>query len=290
MIQTILLLAAMLSPACSMIVTCSFRELSFSTVGIRYSCNIDGIQNPEIVEVTKIVGTHLSGRSNIDVEGFLRNNAGFLFVPFPRSLETFFPNLDAILLWSVGLTSISSGDLLPWPKLAYLSIYDNSIQTVDGDLLQNSLKLRHVNFDQNLIRNVGVGLLSNLNELEYVNFNRNPCINAVATSPQSIESLKVQLIAQCPPMEELETTTVTVSTTTADSCAANLCSINDEVEDLRAVAEELRLFAMEQAKRIEELSLFAMQQVNTNDEQAKRIEELEKNVREMSSNPCSCSP
>lgn len=148
-------------------------------------------------------------------------------------------------------TTISAGDIAPWPNLAVLIVNDNAIAQLDGDLFQQSPRLAFIDFQGNLIENVGANLLSNLNELTFVSFINNPCINEFATTPYQIESLRVQLLTQCPPLDE----PTEEPETTVETCTAR-CSIDDEVDDLTALAEE----------------------------QALRIENLEEVVRELTAN------
>lgn len=220
-----------------------------------YTCRVAGVLNPEVAEVTQILGIHVLGRSNADVKGF-RMLYDETFSALPRNLENFFPNLEALDFNHGGLTSISSDDLAPWPKLSVFIVASNKIETLDGDLFQHSPKLTWISFYNNLIRNVGANLLSNLNELKFISFRNNPCISTGAETPDEIESSKAQLFLQCPPLEEPETATVTVSTT-ADPARGS----RSEVDHLRDITVD----------------------------QSRRIETLEKTVRVMGSNPCSCS-
>lgn len=201
-----------MSPAYSLIISCHFID-DWSVVGDRYKCIVAEVLNPEIVEVTAIRGAHSSGRSNIDVESFEVTYDGVIGA-FPKKLETFFPNLIDIRLAKSGLTTLSSADLTPWPKLKAFTAHHESIKTIDGDLFKNSPSLTWINLSDNLIRNVGAGLLSNLNELEHINLANNPCTNSYARTPKEIEDLKVELISQCPPLGntgELEISTVAVN-------------------------------------------------------------------------------
>lgn len=284
-----LLLFAIASPALSVDIKCNFSTFTWTFLNSQiYTCKVVEIFNPELDDVSQIFGNHQPGKTNADVIGFDVENSHF-FTVIPRNIEKFFPNLIAFELSNGRLTSVSPIDLAPWKNLTHFRAAQNKIETLDGDLLQNSLKIFYLSFRDNLIRNVGAGLLSNLSQLTSVFFRNNACISLDGTTPQGIEKLKSSLLTSCPPLttpkapetttvttsREPDTTTVSVLPTTEDlgQCQAR-CSINDEVNDLKTIAEQ-------QALKIDQQNALAK-------EQAQRIANLEMSVRELASSPCSC--
>lgn len=152
------------------------------------------------------------------------------FSKLPRNLHKFFPNIDAIQISNGALTSISAADLAPFPNLMLFAAELNQIETLDGNLFQNTPKLIWVQFNNNLIYHVGANLLSNLNKLQFAYFGNNPCISITAESPQQIEKLKTELIKKCSSFAT--TRTPVLLTTPADQCG--------EVKDLNALVEDQR--------------------------------------------------
>lgn len=141
----------------------------------------------------------MNGYDNSKVAGIYAANSGTIYSPnFPKHLERFFPNLIAIQIRFGGMTTITSNDLAPWPKLIVISLRDNKFETLDGDLFQYTPDIAWIEFHDNILRNVGANLLFNLNKLVSVNFLRNGCIDFLAGSAQQIVSLKTQLLMQCP--------------------------------------------------------------------------------------------
>jgi len=201
MVQTLLLFAAIATPAFSVVIECEFGDWPFNAFGWQYPCEVIGLKNLYISEVTEVNGNHMNNRTNADVEVFWSdgNKTGVenSLLTFPKNLEKYFPSLFVIYIGGHRLTKIASEDLAPWPKLTVLSLYDNRIKKLDADLFQHSPKLATANFGNNLIKNVGAGLLSNLNELKEANFRGNPCIEFSAYAPQAIEELKGKLLSQC---------------------------------------------------------------------------------------------
>lgn len=212
------LLFAIASPAYSASISCEFVNKSWGIDFTIYTCEAFAVQNPEVDEVTEILGDHLTGLSNDDVVAFSEIDYR-LFSKVPRDLERFFPNLVALRLQWTGLTTLSSEELAPWPNLEYLDVSINDIEELDADLFQYSPKLRWISFEGNSILKVGIGLLSSLNELTYINFLNNPCINVQAYTPELIENLQQQLLTQCQSVDTTEESpnTVTVASTVLDT-------------------------------------------------------------------------
>lgn len=280
-------------------------------VSKRYACEIVEVQNAQVPEVTQIIGNHSLGFNNSDVEGFYTYRNDF-FTVFPRNLGKFFPNLVAVIIARGNLATVSSDDLAAWSNLTLFSLRENRFETLDGNLFQHSPRLAWISFFNNLINSVEGNLLSNLNDLTYVDFKNNSCINTLAETPAAIEALRNQLYTQCSTVTTTASTTrltTPILTTTLESCTAR-CSLNDEVDDLKALTVELKALAEQQAKlideqkalafeqgeRIEEQRVLAEQQAQQildqrtfSEEQAKRVENLEATVRELTTNPCSCN-
>lgn len=162
-LKKVLMLFAIASPAYSVVIICRFQNLDFAVIGSQYGCDVGEIQNPEVAEVTQIIGNHTSGRTHNDVKIFdSYDQKEFLF--FPKGLQRFFPDLQGFQIMESEITSISSADLASWPNLVAFGVIYNKIETLDGNLFQNSQKLQLIIFSNTLIQNVGLNLLSNLNE------------------------------------------------------------------------------------------------------------------------------
>jgi len=267
-VQTLFLVAAIVSPALSVVIRCEFYDWEYIIVGTRYTCNV----------IELVIGTHVTIHSNRNVEGFYSsgNAVENPFQTFPEDLENYFPSLVLISIPDHRLTEITSNDLAPWPKLAVLNLKGNQIKTLNANLFRNSPKLRWISFDRNSISNVGAGLLSNLNELKQADFDNNPCINFSANNPQALIELKCKLLTQCPRFETTTTTTPAPR------------SIYEEVDRLRTLVEEhankidkLNAITSEQKVAAEDQARTAAKQAQTMNEQTRRIESLERNVRRL---------
>lgn len=291
-----------------MVLKCSFGHFSWTVVGSRYTCFVASLLNPEFAEVTDVVGNHTSGLGHNEIEAF--HLKGKDLTVFPKSLEVFFPRIILIDLINNQLTSISSKDFAPWQNLKFFSAQSNKIKTLDDNLFENNRNIAYLDFSYNLITNIGKNFLSardsELNELTFVDFRHNLCIDMQAQTPQQKEELESKLLAQCPPLEAIEeTSTITISSTTRDSCNVR-CSMNSEVDDLEALSraqagnmekldlksQSLETLAIKQAKTIEDLLLefdSAKQEINRLRESFTKHEEKVESLEKIIEN-CQCAP
>lgn len=210
----------------------------------KYACEVTEIKNPEHVEVTEVLGEHLNGKPNSDVEAFFLMEKSLRF--FPKKLDTFFPNIMIMKVSGNQITSISPEDLAPWSNLRIFFAESNRIETLDGDIFKYNLNVSQISFQHNSIIQFEHKYL---NALESADFRDNKCIDNFAheSSSLTIEELKAKLLAQC-------------------SCTAR-CSINKEVDELGTTMSE-------NAKKMEELVSKALSIGTLVAKQAKTIEDL----------------
>lgn len=235
-VDKVLLLLAIVSPAYSVIIDCTFQQnTTWVVLGEVYTCNVQSIENADVGEVTEIIGDHVVGLTLLDVLGFSTNGRN-IFATFPRNLETFFPNLIGLGIWGGELSSLTAEDLAPWTNLTELYFSENRLTNLDANLFQNAPRLAHITLRDNLIANVGVGLLSNLPELGYINFNNNTCIDTFAYTPEAIDDVRAELLENCPPIDGSDTSTIS-STVDSDQCSAERQA--ERIENLQAAVREI---------------------------------------------------
>lgn len=220
------------------------------------------ISNEHERTLTSVTGTHLPSMTLEDVT-FL-SISQLKSTQFVSGIDKFFENLRGFDVIDSDLAEISAEDLEPFPKLVVLNLNINKLTSLDGDLFKFHPGIQWIGFMSNALKNVGSDLLSGLNSLTSANFQSNPCVNFWATSHLQVETLKQHLANGCPPLLTSTTapTSSTVSTTTTTQAGDGECSaackdlLEQEIIELRTSNE-------------------------------RRFEEIEKTLREISSNPCS---
>lgn len=182
---------------------CSLMNFNWKYGGTVYECFVskEGVTLLNVpMTLQSVTGVHIKGQFNSDVTA-LRVFQEPVLKKLPKKVERFFPHLISYRWMFGALTSVSAEDFRPFPKLKVLSLGNNNIVTLDGDLFKYSPSLAHIHLWNNLITNVGKDLLASTDVLETVNFKNNTCINYEASTPRQILNLKRGLILNCPPLD-----------------------------------------------------------------------------------------
>lgn len=280
--KLILLVFLFSQPIASLNIECDFYMEIILDLGVpptRYVCSVVSVLDLDNVNVQRISGRHMIRRddSNVEVIEFNRINE---LTFFPGNIHQFFPNLIAIKFERTGLTSLSSENLRDFPNLLLFSVVHNNIVSIPANLFQNNRRLQHLTIDNSpVLESIGENLLGRLIDLNVASFRNNLCISDVARSRNAVIRLNDILHIECPFRGE-ETTTSTTSTTSSttrnpseiDYCPAS-CS-----DKIACIADEFETGFAEQ-KLINERLEEAQQQ------NAARIQELEKIIREINVRP-----
>lgn len=246
----ILVIIASASEVYGVIFDCNYVFETWAVLGNVYVCR-PNVSNTDGNTLNAVTGVHVSGRSNEDVRVVFVNDQNLSHVP--PNLVDFFPNLGGISWRRSNLLKVSADDLKSLPGLMFFRSLFNPLVSLDGDLFQYTPNIQNVAFHNNSLEHVGYDLLKDLTGLNHADFSDNPCINVFATTPQVIRDLKMNLSIQCPPLS---------TTTTSDVCSAGC------VDHIDATQNEV---------------------LNEVQELRERIFALEKQLKELSASPSSCS-
>jgi Leucine rich repeat len=144
--------------------------------------------------LTKVSKNHNKGKKNEDVIALNVENGTMHRIP--KSIEKFFPSLQALRISKVRLQSIASDDLKAFPGLKVLCLWANELKTLDGNLLAYTPDLEFMNFGSNQITHIGPNFFAPLTKLVAAYFEENTCINN--TLPFGIDEVKFEIAVKCP--------------------------------------------------------------------------------------------
>jgi hypothetical protein len=269
---TVLTLLLSVSSIQSLKIECFFRMHSFG-VNSEYVYSCDGRlvsdDNPGVI--TEIVRNHRFGFTDDSVEAF------FLYLAelnsIPQNISDFFPNVKAFDFGSNEIVAISASDLQPFPELVYFSVAGNRIVSLDSDLFIHNSKLVTINFGDNHLQIVGANLLGHLIGLTTADFRGNPCIDVVASSPEEITDLNLELPVSCTSLNQTPEVPSTTSET-PESCTVR-CSLDDEVDELRTDVTKIVNNVYTQGGAIGRLTNQVADLVSINESLTQRISVLE---------------
>lgn len=262
-----------------MIFECNFYHADWLPVELNYSCYATIIPTGDNEFLTNVTGNHLDGRTNEDVE-FLDTWYQFLLDRIPRGIATFFPNLKGIEWFTAGLKTIEAQDLEPFTNLQLLSIPNNAIISLDGDLFKHNSKLQWLSLHGNQLQRVGHNLFAGLHDLTFANFLHNPCIHIVAETSEDVKNLNDKLPVSCPP---LETPTTPDDAECPVECSRQIDLIENEINELRINVTKLTTENVWRDNKIRESNKNILELQKELSEHKLRLYKLERLVAELNS-------
>lgn len=288
---------------------CRFGLQQWPVLGNSYECGVTVVQQGDSSALQSVRGSHTGNRRNSDVVALNLENQ--ILTKIPTNIEIFFPNLKGIRWHLSSLFTLTASDLKPFPGLMVLEMAGNQIQTLDGDLFKHNQLLSWINFENNLIRIVGDGLLDELYYLKFAAFGSNYCINYSATIQSEIPEL-IKLLSNC----RAETTTRVSSVTTTSTfikpsstsapigecsrdCLVHIEMLGVEITEINSMISKLEienvkllnqlLEVAESNAKLEMQNQILLEKFESAERaHEERFVELEMQMREISSSPCSC--
>ncbi|KAG5670627.1 hypothetical protein PVAND_000875 [Polypedilum vanderplanki] len=132
--------------------------------------NIIRDQNINENATLKIIGNHLNGYSNKDVNAI--SFIGCKFSKFPQQLTAVFPNIEAIYIYQSNMPYILREDLKEYKKIKQFYIEENKITFLQQDLLADMKSLEIFYVHENNLLYVEPEIFDNLGNIRYINFDQ----------------------------------------------------------------------------------------------------------------------
>ncbi|KAL7012093.1 hypothetical protein ACKWTF_014625 [Chironomus riparius] len=211
-------------------IECSYKTHNWSIVKNAYFCSINNnlsITTRESATITSISGTHQSGKTNSDVDGFAVYSKTINY--FPRGLETFFKNIKIIDISHCNLTEIHQEDLKLFPKLVEIYLHYNPLEVLEEGLFDFNPDLEFIYIWNNKIVHIATNVFDHLSKLRYLYLQEKTCIDKIAENSISEVKNVIQAVkSQCninttttsttqPPTTTQAPTTTTQSPTTTST-------------------------------------------------------------------------
>lgn len=231
--------------------------ISWSVHG--YSCLVKSItiESDHDRSITKVTGTHASGKTIDDILMFHSDGKPFNY--FPQDIKLFFKNLNQISVQSSNIAIISKDDLKPFgSQLKNVYFQSNKIEAIEADMFELSPNLEIIYLTSNKIKYIGNGAFSSLNKLKLLSLSENPCYSGVSSDRSTIIRTIPQIESQCKDLQALERTqnlkfiqnptTTEMPTTTTNGLIIEIDNLKTNNENLKAENEKFK-------KQISELLL-----------------------------------
>ncbi|KAL7023679.1 hypothetical protein ACKWTF_012738 [Chironomus riparius] len=150
---------------------CEFGFTKFAHGETCYACSVENAHTPE-TRMISFSGKFKDDKSEKDVVHVSFSNCTVTKVP--QELTTIFPNLRQLLICNSKLRKISKKDLIEYKNLEIVSMMENELEYLPGDLFEGFKNLNYINFKKNKLMFIEPHILDGLGTMRYVNFSVNP--------------------------------------------------------------------------------------------------------------------
>lgn len=175
----------------SAVLECDYKIIR----GGSYVCYARNLTVNSKVTVVGVIGTHLQGKSNVDVKTIdvTRQNC----VSLPSGIEKFFSNLTEIVFYGSKLSSLSALDLKPFSNLTKLFLVNNLIKSLPADLFMHTPKVKSISIQEDFLVAIDKTIFNSLQDLSYFYFVTNKCNVGVAYLKDRIPAIIQRFVNEC---------------------------------------------------------------------------------------------
>lgn len=201
---SVIIINALAITSSELIFDCIFDlELFFDEIKLQYTCSLpDGEKlgskttNFTHRDITGVIGKHMTNMNNSDIRQIHVFKHKFQY--FPRGLADYFENIEAIHAGMNEIAFLEKDDMKIFPKLRFLYLYNNILQSLNSDVLENNIYLEYVSFYGNQLKHIGSNILTPLKYLKTAYFNKNICIDKQAVhSLKEVAEIKLEIAERC---------------------------------------------------------------------------------------------
>lgn len=134
----------------------------------KYCCVVSSvtINSPMLTKIKSFTGSHLEGKSDIDVVIVLFQSTVVEY--FPRGLHKHFPNLKELRITNCGLKIITRRDLVGLANLTELSLSDNKLTSLPNNLFADMKSLTVISFFNNKLERLSSKLLDPIDKTKLI--------------------------------------------------------------------------------------------------------------------------
>ena len=149
--------------------------------------NFTGLQKIELKFDNKMETEH------VEALKFADNN----ILTIPDGIDTYFPQLKALIIIRSELTTITSEDFKKLTNLEFLNLNNNKIEVLEENLFKFNPKLAHILMIQNRIRIIDSSAFLDLNQLTSLDLSGNICIKNLANNQIGVLMMINKLKLSC---------------------------------------------------------------------------------------------
>lgn len=184
-----------ITSASSITLNCTFKN-HYSYWGEKYACLVNDLTTfQDDRRVTAVIGTHLEGKTNDDVEKVL---AEYQYCPhLPTNIGSFFKNLEIFYVMHSNVSHLSTNDLDGLDKLRIFDVSYNPIKRLHRDFFVGHQSIEIISFYDCNLSFIEEGALSPLVNLKEAHFQYNQCVDYRGDDASLLPSLMETIKEYC---------------------------------------------------------------------------------------------
>lgn len=182
----------------SLTLNCKYSSPGWGAkVGDPYACQLHNLDIVSPTEVATVVtGKHHGSRTHVNVRSLqIYSSPNMTYIP--KGIEQFFHNIFYISIKETGLVAIRKNDLKPFPKLKWLFLSRNQLQTLNSGLFRHNPKLNMLGLEGNQLNSIAADIFDPIEDLQQADFRDNVCINSQATNREKVKEVEQDIIRNC---------------------------------------------------------------------------------------------
>lgn len=143
-----------------------------------------------------VSGLHRKSLSNNDVTAFcVEDSPGMEYMP--KAIDQFFPNTEAITVFTAGLRVIREADLQPFLKLRILALENCRLTTLEFRLFLHNPKLNTISFRHNQLESIDDRVFDFIDNLEKLDLSKNVCIDKKGNNRYKVRQVVKEIAEKC---------------------------------------------------------------------------------------------
>lgn len=174
---------------------CTFKEHT-SYWGTKYACVVHDL-NTSFNDrfVTKVLGTHIEGKTDDDVAKVMIEHQ---YCPYlPTNLGTHFKNIDTLYAMRSKVTHLTNNDLTGLTKLRIFDVSYNPIKRLYRDYFKGHESVEIISFYDCALNYIQEGALDPLLNLKEAHFQYNECVDFRGDDVDLLPSLREAINETC---------------------------------------------------------------------------------------------
>ena len=158
-----------------------------------YTCEISNVDSMLITDTFIITGTHLVGKTDENVTLVLIQKSNFLRIPNETFLK--FPALAYFSMSNAGVTTLDENSFKNATNLKIVWLNKNKITELSAFVFKEAPKLEQLMLSQNLISEINVDAFNGTSRLLRLDMSNNKLENLTSGSFQSLTNLQILMLA-----------------------------------------------------------------------------------------------